>query len=162
MSTFFHTINRTAHFDLPVLEQPPELLVVHAMAEYIEGTYALEFLIKKRLSAHALIRPDGTVDICALPSYKCAHAKQYNSKALGVEILVPGNHQYKTFVQTIARPWCTGLAMMSAVRLCRSWRALFPDIKMVRHSDIDEKKVDPGAGFPWDEFRDLVLNREHT
>lgn len=152
-------INLTHAFNLNLLSKDPSYIVIHAMGERIEGVEAASFLVNNRLSAHALILPNGDQQILALPSYKCAHAKQYNSIALGVEILVEGDHDYGSFKAAIANEWVTAAQLDSVVCLCRSWIELFPGLNMVRHSDIDEKKIDPGVGFPWAKFVDKVRSK---
>lgn len=154
MSYLSFQYNRTRSFQhLKPFEKPPDLVVIHSMGEYVEGTYAVEFLHQMGLSAHALIRPDGAQEILALPSYKCAHAKQLNSRALGVEFLVSGNHNYASFSKRIQDgSWVTSSQWSSAVSLCKSWLVLLPGLRFVRHSDVDKKKVDPGSGFPWVDF----------
>ncbi len=137
----------------------PRLAVVHAMGEYIkfQGKIysAAEWLEFKGLSAHVLIHPNGDQTRIRKDTQCAHHAKGYNINSLGVEVLVPGDHNYASFVEALRSPWTSPEQIESLVWLSLGWRKehslLIPDFQ--RHSDISpERKVDPGKGFPWGEY----------
>ena len=139
--------------------QMPKLIVVHAMGEYVmadgggEYIYAVEHLARMMLSAHALVSPDGTVIRCRGDNEGANHARGFNTDSLGIEILVPGRHDYASFVRTIAQPYLTDAQYTAAVEQCREWMRLHSITRIARHSDVSPgRKLDPGAGFPWDKF----------
>lgn len=136
----------------------PKLIVVHAMGEFIkdpEPTHAVRFLQNYGLSAHALIASDGDVYICRDPSQGAYHARKFNTNSLGIEFLVAGEHDYASFVSTIAaNGWVSPSQWNAGIEVVRGWMKDYTITEVVRHSDISPgRKVDPGAGFPWDKFR---------
>ena len=87
--------------------QQPNRIILHSIAEYIrfegELLYAPEFLEKIKLSAHALIAPDGTLIRTRQDKEGAYHAKSHNKNTLGVEIMVAGEHDYSSFLKTIEK-----------------------------------------------------------
>ena len=154
-------------------------IIVHSMTELIEWEgetiTARQLLENLKLSVHALIHPDGTIEEIIPASQKAAHAgksvhnglNNLNSFFLGYEILVPGKNDFGSFSKKIQEPGCyTDAQMEAAVKLTRDWMAEF-DIKkkdVVRHSDVSgddvrgagKGKTDPGAGFDWEGFLDQL------
>lgn len=140
------------------LHNHPSHIVIHAMGEFIkcDGTYlhAVDFLREAGLSAHALICPDGSVIQCRPIDKGAYHAKGHNTTSIGIEFLVPGPHDYGSFIEAIDKPYITDAQFLAGIALCKKWGE---DLNIVRHSDIDpQRKKDPGAGFPWDDFIDEI------
>ncbi len=148
----------------------PKLVVIHAMGEYLKDPdpiFAPDFLEKLGLSAHALIVPNGDVMICRSEQTGAYHARGFNTDSLGVEFLVKGLHGYSSFLDTIKTRWVTPMQWEAGIELVKSWCNKYeidPDdagerTGVKRHSDISPgRKVDPGKGFDWVEFkRQLAL-----
>lgn len=145
----------------------PDMIVVHAMGEYIESsdgeTYlgAADMLDSIGLSAHALVSPDGSVCRLRNDDEGAFHAGGFNTNSLGIEVLVPGNHNYGTFLNAIARPYMTPAQYDAVVAQCRKWMRLYRIKRIVRHSDLSPvRKLDPGDGFPWGQFLIDVMKKE--
>ena len=137
--------------------QEPKVIVIHAMAEFIIGDgwkkHAVPFLNKYGLSAHSLVAPDATNYRCRKDNEIAYHAKGYNTNSLGLEALVPGEHDYGSFVNTIKQPYLTDGQYLAIVEQTKEWIDLWPIERIIRHSDLSpERKVDPGDGFPWIQF----------
>jgi N-acetyl-anhydromuramyl-L-alanine amidase AmpD len=136
----------------------PKRIVVHAMGEYIKDPdpiFAPDFLEKYGLSAHALIVPNGDVMMCRDEQAGAYHAKGYNTDSLGVEFLVSGVHDYGSFLDTIKTDYITSEQWIAGIWLVSQWASKWGiERDMInRHSDISPgRKVDPGAGFKWQEF----------
>jgi len=141
----------------------PKRIIVHAMAEYIidgkRKDHAVPFLERYELSAHALAAPDGSIYRCREDDENAWHAKGYNRDSLGIEFLVPGDHDYASFLEAIKHPYLTDAEYTNGLEQVREWMDLYPIVSVDRHSDVSPgRKVDPGDGFPWEEFRaDLGL-----
>ncbi len=140
----------------------PELVIVHSMAEYMElgdrDRTAWEQLKADGVSAHALIMPSGTVVRCREDEQGAYHARGYNSRALGVEFIVPGVHTLHTFYERIKEPYLTDAQYDAGVELVSGWCSLYALTNVLRHSEADpERKRDPGDGFPWQRFIEDVL-----
>lgn len=150
--------------------QIPNRIVVHAMAEYIDFRQAREPHIRERglmfapdylelagLSAHALIIPNGDIMRCRDDKQGAWHASGYNQDSLGVEFLVPGEHDYGSFVEAIKEDWLTEFQMSAGIYQLKEWISSYQIKNVDRHSDLSpERKVDPGAGFPWDELMGAI------
>jgi len=139
----------------------PKMIVVHAMAEYLhtkEGlVFAPDFLEKIGLSAHALIIPNGDVMICRPDNKGAYHARGFNTDSLGVEFLVRGVHDYGSYISEIKKDYVTDAQYEAGSELVRQWVNDHSIKTIARHSDISpERKVDPGAGFHWDEFLEMI------
>ena len=136
----------------------PDLIVVHAMAEYIndpDPIFAPNFLEKYGLSAHALIVPNGDVMMCREENQGAYHAKGHNTNSLGVEFLVDGDHNYASFIEKIKTDWVTPEQWQAGIELMQHWKSRYNIKEIVRHSDISPgRKVDPGAGFDWLKFNE--------
>jgi len=136
----------------------PKLIVIHAMGEFIndpEPTHAVRFLQNYGLSAHALVASDGDIYICRDPFQGAYHAKKFNTNSLGIEFLVPGEHDYASFIYNIAQPgWVSPMQWEAGIEVVRGWMREFNIVDIRRHSDISPgRKVDPGEGFNWTDFQ---------
>lgn len=153
----------------------PKRIVIHAMAEYIlcdQGTYdyykkkriylelgrayhAFEWLRVIGLSAHRLITPMGQMIKCRKDKEGAAHARGHNTDTLGMEILVPGVHNYASFLDALKTPWVKPSQFTSSVYVTGAWmtKHTIEINDVVKHCDIDPtRKKDPGEGFPWEDF----------
>lgn len=140
--------------------KPVGLAVVHSMGERIKldagpVVNAYEFLISKQLAAHSLLKPDGTHIRMADTRMQVSHAKGYNQISFGLEFLVPGDHNYQTFLEAIADtgnpPFTDAQYEAGGIWLaimCKEHGLNWTDVK--GHSTIDpSRKKDPGAAFDW-------------
>ena len=138
----------------------PKLIVIHAMGEYINDDkpiFAPDFLEKYGLSAHALIVPNGDVMICRPEQSGAYHARGYNTDSLGVEFLVKGIYDYGSFLDAIKTDWITKEQWKAGIELVQSWIKKYNITDVRRHSDISPgRKVDPGTGFKWQEFKNEI------
>lgn len=135
----------------------PRLLVIHSMGEIIdtdgEDYPAHVYLNKLGLSAHYLVTPSGII-IKTRDEHKGAyHAKGFNTDSIGIELLLPGLHNYYSFLEDIKEKYVTNSQYSSLVELCREIVKKYPGIDIKRHSDLSPgRKFDPGSGFPWGQF----------
>lgn len=139
----------------------PNEIIIHAMGEFVAGKFAPDFLRSVELSAHALVTPSGVIIETRPPEQGAYHAARYNRASLGVEILVPGVHDYATFLKAIKTDWVTPQAFNATVELVRGWRERFgiDAANIARHSDKDpDRKHDPGVGFQWERFLKEIAN----
>ena len=156
-----------------------KIIVLHAMAQYIhvdqevKDYYALkginlelnrdyhapEWLRILGYSAHRLIDPSGLVIKCRDFAQGAYHASGYNTNSLGVEFLVPGAHNYASFLEALKTPYLTSAAFMSGVDSVTSWMMIknieVGEIK-THHELTPERKEDPGTGFPLVDFLNEV------
>lgn len=138
----------------------PKRIVVHAMGEYIQDAeipdryiHAVAFLNECEYSAHKLIAPNGDVYICRFDNERASHARGFNTDSLGIEFLVQGNHNYGSFLERIKTPYLTPEQYESGIVVVKDWLQLHSINHIDRHSDLSPgRKVDPGLGFPWQEF----------
>ena len=152
------TINVPIPFGGGLLD--PHKAVVHAMAEFVvhEGKayHAIDWLKKKGWSAHVLVTPSGTVIRSRSDNQVAWHAKAqgHNFKAVGIEFLVPGAHDWISFQRTIRHKYLTPQQYEAGVKFCREeWVEKRGILQYVKHSAIDpSNKPDPGEGFEWDRF----------
>lgn len=139
-------------------------IVLHCMGEFIdtdnEDHYATEWLKYKKYSAHVMVTPTGTLIRCVPDNYVAWHARAYNSFSLGVEFLVPGLHNWNTFVKAIKHNYVSTEQLAAGVWLVNRW---LKDYKIsvdnvVTHQEIDpDRKNDPGPGFPLAKFKSKLI-----
>jgi len=129
----------------------PKFIVLHAMGEFIEYEkqhyHATEFLKLVGLSAHRLITPSGVVIKCREDNQGAWHAKGYNTDSLGIEFLVPGVHNYKSFLKALKTSYLTSKALKAGVEILKYWMDKFDidKIDIKSHQQIDpDRKHDPG------------------
>ena len=136
----------------------PRRIIIHAMGEFITDDdggrhHAVKFLDKRGLSAHMLGAPDGTRYRCRHDAEIAWHAKGHNTNTLGYEFLVPGEHDYASFLEAIKTPYVTDEAYKAGVEQMREWVEAHNISVIERHSDVSPgRKFDPGDGFPWLDF----------
>jgi len=143
----------------------PNRVIIHAMGEFIddkERDYsAYEWLDKLGLSAHILLTPSGVPIQCRDDGQKAWHAKNNNTNTLGIEFLVPGLHNYSTFLKAIKEPYLTDQQYSSGIEVINKWLVNYKLTKdaVTTHHIIDpDRKFDPGDGFPLDRFlNDLII-----
>jgi N-acetylmuramoyl-L-alanine amidase len=158
-----------------LMKQKPEGIIIHSMGEYINKIFASDFILSIGLSVHAFIGVDGKVYMAAGSDRVAYHAGKsvfkgkynLNSSFLGFELLVPGEHNMKTFTDAIqnGNPYSDAQYEASA-ELCSQWMNEFeiPVEKVLGHVDVSganlnvrlDPKIDPGRGFDWDRFRSLL------
>jgi N-acetylmuramoyl-L-alanine amidase len=132
----------------------PDTIVIHAMGEFVEGRFASDFLEDRGLSAHYLIMPDGRVINTVLPSQVAYHAKSYNNRSVGIEMLIAGNHTYTSFLAALkSAPTFTYAQISTCDGLVGFLKNELPIKKIVAHSEIDPTKFDPGPNFLMEEIR---------
>ena len=106
--------------------------------------------------------PNGDVVRCRRDDQGAYHAKKHNENSLGIEFLVPGNHLYASFKEMIKEPYLTSVQYEAGMKFVRDEWFLKKGIsKIERHSDVSpERKIDPGKGFPWEQFiREVGVKR---
>ncbi len=138
----------------------PEKVVIHAISEFVvkdgRAYHAIDWLRKKELSYHALATPSGTIIRCRDNDQIAWHAKAqgHNFKSLGFAFLVPGAHDYSSFLDTIKRDYLTPQQYKAGVYFCRKeWVEKLGILHFVKHSTIDSAmKEDPGGGLNWTQF----------
>lgn len=137
----------------PGSQEPPELLVIHAMAEFIdyngEILSAFDLLTRLRLSAHKLAYPSGVIQTTRHDLQGAWHAKGFNTKSLGIEVLVPGVHDYNSFLKAMQEDWVGETQYQAVLADCQEWMKLWPIKRVETHHNLDPtRKYDPGPGFP--------------
>lgn len=147
----------TDHIEYGGGSQEPTEIIIHAMGEYIKDgkqvLHAVDFLKKYKLSAHGLIAPNGDIYRCRFDNEIAWHARGFNKNSLGYEFLVPGEHDYRSFVDMIKRPYIADIQMESGLMLAKDALQTHNINSIRRHSDVSPgRKVDPGEGFPFKYF----------
>lgn len=148
--------------------QKPKRIVVHAMAEFIDTEphdyYAVDWLRKLGLSAHAFVTPSGVVIRSREDEQGAFHAKGFNQDSLGVEFLVGGIHTYPTFLDAIKKKYLTPAQYKAGVELVGNWLDMYKIKKLDQHSVLSPgRKADPGKGFPWEKFlKDVNFEPQFT
>jgi len=138
--------------------QTPNLIVVHAMAEYIKFdkrvVHAVDYLDEIGLSAHSFIAPNGTIFRCREDDQGAYHALGHNKNSLGIEFLVKGEHDYASFIDTIQnKDYLSDCQYKIGLDQILEWFEMHDINKLTRHSDLSpDRKIDPGKGFPWGKF----------
>lgn len=134
----------------------PKRIVIHAMAERIidpEPVDAVDYLDRLEYSAHSLIYPDGTNCRCRNDNQVAWHARGFNTDSLGIEFLVPGDHDYASFLEAIKHHYVSPEAYAAGLYQVREWMRLHAITSIDLHSKLSPgRKVDPGAGFPLADF----------
>ncbi len=137
-----------------------DYIVVHAMAEFVDDgkqvQHALDFLATHDRSAHRLVTPTGEVLTTRTDDQGAWHCKGYNLRSLGIEILVPSVHTWATFCEAIKEPWATQDAINATASQVAQWLTRWPDAQVVQHFDLNDRKPDPGSGFPWPQFEEMI------
>ena len=151
--------------------QSPDTIVIHAMAEYIvaddasarkygapAGVYhALRWLDLCKLSAHALICPNGAIIRTRQDDQMAWHARGHNRDTLGIEYLVPGKHDYGTFLAAMKGDYLPPPAYTAGLDMIREWIDAYSIESITTHEKLDpDRKHDPGAGFPLDQLLDDI------
>lgn len=143
-------------------EQLPDRVVVHAMGEYIlndsgKPVHAVQFLTDYKLSAHVLVDKEGRIFRCRPDNLGAWHARGYNKNSLGIEFLVHGEHDYASFIDAIKYDYLSPAQLETGLAVVDYWLDKYHTTTLDRHSDLSPgRKVDPGDGFPWDEFRNSL------
>lgn len=148
-------------------EHPVKGVIVHSMGEYVQGVYAPDLLNTLKVSAHAFVTPDGSVlggvpvDRVAYHAGKSLYRGEdwLNRTFLGVEVLVPGDHDYASFLKAIKTDCYTEEQYKATAYLVAGWCQRFgiPRDYIVGHRDVSgpevrsDPKMDPGDG--WDMAR---------
>ena len=150
-------------------------VIIHSIGEYIKDHgYCIDFLDKIKLSAHYFISPGGKVIQCVNPSQVAFHAgasswkgeKNLNETYIGIELMIPGEHDFSSFLKAIKSPLNFSNAQYKkCAQLCNSLCKEF-DISpeyILRHSDVSgpsvrkDPKEDPGEGFSMKVLKDLMI-----
>lgn len=149
-------------------------IIIHSMAEYIQQTYAYDFLDNIGLSAHYLVSPNGEIINGPNPDKVAYHAGEsewegetnLNESFVGIEVLVAGNHNFESFVKAIAEPETFNYAQYeSTSNICSDLMDVFGGItidRILRHSTVSGKdvrkdpKIDPGEGFNMTLLKKLI------
>lgn len=154
---------------------PVKGIIVHSMAEYVktpDGIYrASDFLRKIGLSVHGFIHPNGEYEMMLRSPNKAHHAgvskwgpwSHLNNHFLGIEVLVPGIHDWSSFkaaINNVEKSPYTKAQMEMTAHVVGYWMYyyLIPHDNIVRHSDCagdhirgaGKGKIDPGPAFDWD------------
>jgi len=159
--------------------QPARGVVVHSMGEHIvlnQVIYpAQEWLDRQyelvpggaKVSAHALVKPDGTIVRCASHLDKCNHAglsvwKKWlylNKNFLSIEVLVEGNHTWSSYlkaIKTAPGPY-TENQHRAVAWMVQMWKRECPELELdnlAAHSTVSPgRKPDPGPYFDWPQMR---------
>lgn len=159
--------------------RPAVGVVVHSMGEnivYDRVIYpAQEWLDRQfelvpkadKVSAHALVKPDGTIIRCAGHVDRCDHSglslwKKWlylNRNFLSIEVLVAGDHTWGTYLNAIrTEPGPYTEAQYRAVAwMIHTWKLECPELELdniAAHSTVSPgRKPDPGPCFDWAQMR---------
>jgi N-acetyl-anhydromuramyl-L-alanine amidase AmpD len=145
-----------------------EQIVIHCMGEYIiDGAHwsARDYLKHIGLSAHYLICPSGLAIQCVSDDFVAYHCKGYNHKSLGLEFLVPGIHDYTSFLKAIKKPYLSHAQCVTGYKVIQDWCKKYSLTKdnIFRHSDLDpQRKKDPGIGFSFDQLEKAYRSKNEN
>lgn len=141
--------------------QPVDMLVVHAMGEWVlheDGLYyyCTDLLNLLKLSVHALCLPDGRLIQTVDPLKIAYHAREFNAHSVGIEFVVAGAYNYQRFLEAIGnvnhspftnRQYKAGGWWLRLMAKC--FGLTFQHIKT--HKELaPDRKEDPGAAFHWE------------
>ncbi len=152
-----------------------KIIVLHAMAEYIHVDQAVynyyynkgkilevgrdyhapEWLRALGLSAHRLATPMGQSIKCRDYAQGAYHASGYNTNSLGIEFLVPGVHNYPSFLEALKTSYLTSSSFDCGIESVRAWMELknIEKGEIKTHYELSpDRKEDPGEGFPLLDF----------
>ena len=140
--------------------QSPNRGIVHAMGEYIKDDdgqvyHAVEWLRKCGYSAHIFVCPNADIIRSREDHQDAIHAAGNNYDTLGIEWLVPGIHNYGTFLEAIEKPYLKPGQLEAGIDFVRKeWVEALGILHYEKHCNVDPKQIkkDPGSGFPWREF----------
>ncbi len=146
-----------------------DTVIIHYTAHDYDHSYEC---LTTKVSAHYLIREDGTIDDLVDDAKRAWHAgvsswrdrENVNDFSIGIEIVNLGsgdNRSYPTsfegydgFLQSEIRPF-TEVQMESLIELLGDLKEKYPAIKdcnIIGHGDIcayNGRKIDPGVAFDW-------------
>lgn len=149
----------------------PAGAIVHAIGEYIGGVHAPDFLMSRGESAHAFVTPNAELIVTREDTQGAWHCKaaasgpfkdrSFNFSFIGIEFMVPGDHDYTSFVRAIAEPWPSDAQLEVGARYLAERFARYPRMQEIyRHSDVNPAvKVDPGAGFNFERLKGMIWTR---
>jgi len=149
--------------------QTVEMLVVHAMAEWVKDEdgvnyYCVDYLNHKKYSVHAYCLPDGSIIESISQEEVAYHAAEFNNQSIGMEFIVPGAHNLETFLARIAdrqNPPFTQAQYKSGgwwfKQQAEKFGLNFQHIKTHRQLAPDRKQ-DPGDAFDWRIFKEAFEN----
>lgn len=171
------------HFYRPPRRNPVLAVVLHITAgledldgqddQSAEKTAAYAASTDRPVSWH--LAADSDTWFSLLPStYTAFHCKGYNSSTVGIEISKANTDWGSAPASWVTRTLENAAAALRSVlaanhiparratraELDRAIAAGGPPVGLIGHADLDpDRRTDPGAGFPWDRFIDL-LNQE--
>jgi N-acetyl-anhydromuramyl-L-alanine amidase AmpD len=186
----------TQNFSNRPADTEVDMIIVHSMAEQIRKggsicTAADMLTLKQppdtwtedwgRVSAHYYITPSGNIHRVLSPAMKAWHAGKsaymgrgdLNNNSIGFELLVPGVHDYNSFLTAILTDIYTPAQYKAAGYLCARLMMQYNiGMELIKgHSEVsgptvrDDPKKDPGPGFRWRElygWTTFYLVREPT
>lgn len=144
----------------------PIAILVHAMGERVGGIPARRFLQESVVDVHALIPSSGEI-VRLIPDRQVAYhagvsrlagTVAMNTRSLGVELLVTGDHDIASLTRALRGPTdpFTAAQRAALVWLCRDWCAQHPSIRvLLGHEHVAgpwvraDAKVDPGPHIEW-------------
>jgi N-acetyl-anhydromuramyl-L-alanine amidase AmpD len=145
-----------------------DIIVVHSMGEFVKAgempaVHAHAMLKELGLSAHYLVTPSGDVASCVPEAEVAWHCKGVNRRSIGIEVLVAGCWDWNGFVERIKSPDAFSdeqiLATSDLVKgLMRRYGVVPSNVR--RHADLSDTKPDPGSGFPWGAFKQIISEKE--
>lgn len=156
-----------------------QFIIIHATGtENLEKTfdYLIDSKPPHRVSAHYVIDRDGTVYALVEESKRAWHAglsdwQEYavrkgtnslNDASIGIELQCPARSYDEKTKQVKTFGEFTTEQILTCLELCRrimKRHKVTPE-RILRHSDVSpERKFDPGATFPWAEFKNQLTRK---